>query len=699
MAFRSDITIDWHLSPRIIRIAAPSTEVGIQDLHDTVRELEQDPNAMQYPFIISTEGKQLLGPGVFVGLTTTLQNARIAFDARQESQSSGTITTADTTGTELIDADATFITDGVEPGAQIVNISDGYGSGASVVTVVSETRIATDILDDGYDNQFNIGDNYKIWPVIQCEVAGGNIVAVDGYGNPLDPILPTFGTQVVRTSSSSATLTELEAIQFSSFQNAVTVDPISGTSGTSFPTGTRQQPVNNLVDALTIANDRGILAFLILEDMTIDGGLDFTDFIIRGLSESHTTLTISAAANVTNCEFGDATVQGTLDGGARITNSQILNLAFVDGFIKNCVLTGTITLSGTSTAHFIDCWSGVPGTGTPVIDFNGTNAGLEVRDYDGGLRLTNKSGTGDISVDMNSGHLILDSTVTSPDGYIVIRGVGRLTDNSSNSVLVNDMLRGIHLIELHENMEVAAYEGAVTVDVVNGTAGTTFPIGTARQPVDNVADALTIAAATGSGLTELSVIGNVTLTSGDFTGFTVRGENYLKSTITIDASANVTNATISKCTLQGTLDANANVSESLITTLNDVSGQLDRCIFDGYASITIAGDALFTNCVQGEANEGTPEIDMGSDGYSLSVRNYAGDATLTNKIGTDPIVFGMSSGTITVDSTVTNGTITFRGVGNVTDNSPESANVNTDDLVNPDNVATATKRALLPFLF
>ena len=46
MSFRADITIDWSLSPRIITVAAPSVEVSMQDLYDTLRTLEASSPAM-----------------------------------------------------------------------------------------------------------------------------------------------------------------------------------------------------------------------------------------------------------------------------------------------------------------------------------------------------------------------------------------------------------------------------------------------------------------------------------------------------------------------------------------------------------------------------------------------------------------------------------------------------------------------------
>ena len=82
MVERSDISVRWDLSPRLITVAAPSTEVTIQDLHDTLRELECRPGNMIYPYLISTAGGEAVGGDVYVGLTATLQNAQLNFEAR-----------------------------------------------------------------------------------------------------------------------------------------------------------------------------------------------------------------------------------------------------------------------------------------------------------------------------------------------------------------------------------------------------------------------------------------------------------------------------------------------------------------------------------------------------------------------------------------------------------------------------------------
>lgn len=371
MAVRDDIRVNWALSPRIITILAPSTEITIQDLHDTLTDMEDEPANLGFDQIISTSGKEPLGGGVFVGLTATLLNAKIAFEAR-------------------------------------------------------------------------LGPDWVL-----CTISGGNLVAVDENGDEIDVRQPTAYTSVDRTSSSSATLQEAGAIQYSSFGGGVTVDLAYGVSGTEFPIGTPQAPVGNFDDALIILESRGFTTFFILGDATIDSSRDYSGLIFVGESMNKSELTISNGANVYRAEFYDAHIRGTLDGETVLQNCLIDDLDYINGFIQQCVLeSGTITLGGSAEAHFLDCWSGVPGGPTPVIDLGGSGQALALRAYSGGIKLINKTGPESVSLDLVSGQIILDSTVTA--GTIVCRGVGKLTDNSSGATIYNELISGLRQIDIEK---------------------------------------------------------------------------------------------------------------------------------------------------------------------------------------------------------------------------------------------------------
>jgi hypothetical protein len=82
MAVRYDISVDFSASPRIVTVAAPSTEINLQDLYDTLRTIEASALGILYPMLLNAAGKQVLGGGALVGMTLTLRNALLAFEAR-----------------------------------------------------------------------------------------------------------------------------------------------------------------------------------------------------------------------------------------------------------------------------------------------------------------------------------------------------------------------------------------------------------------------------------------------------------------------------------------------------------------------------------------------------------------------------------------------------------------------------------------
>jgi hypothetical protein len=438
MAIVSGVTVNFTTSPRIITIPDPLTEITVEDLQDTLLDIEDDDEGMLYDHLRNTSGGEDLGGGTSVGFTMELQDAQVAFEPRTTITSSGTATTANAAGTTLIDSAATFQADGVLPGATVHNDTDG--SVATIISVDSEIQLTMYPLLEGTDNDWDSSDAYRVWNEIQCEVSGGNLVAVDSVGATLSPIFPTFGTQVLKTSSSSATTQEQIDIQYASFNGGITVNTSTGVSGTTFPTGTPRQPVDNLTDALTILNDRGFTKMFIDTSITIDSGLDFTGISFDGLSRTAVTMTVDAAANVTNCEFLNATITGTLDGGSTIERCNINTLNFVNGIVKESVIDGPITLGGASPieAIFIDTNSGVAGTSTPIIDMGGSGPDLQVRGHSGGLRLQNKSGTNSASVEFEQGQLIIDSDVTA--GTIVVRGIADVTDNSVGATIQDDTI-------------------------------------------------------------------------------------------------------------------------------------------------------------------------------------------------------------------------------------------------------------------
>lgn len=242
----------------------------------------------------------------------------------------------------------------------------------------------------------------------------------------------------VRTAN-SAGLQDLSSLQAASFTaGAVSVNPNTNNTGTIYPVGTRAYAVNNMFDAHEIAEQRGLNTFQIMASLTLSTD-DYTDgYVFNGDNPTTVSMILLDGVNTTNAEFRNLTISGVFDGNNMFRGCYIGNGTYVSGYIFQCALTGTITLAPNTTLTLLDCYSNVAGSGTPQIDFDSQpNADLAVRNWSGGLRVLNITSTqSDISIDMASGRLYVDSTCTT--GSLIVRGVGEVIDQSGAGFTVID---------------------------------------------------------------------------------------------------------------------------------------------------------------------------------------------------------------------------------------------------------------------
>mgnify|MGYP000600332374 FL=1 len=171
MTIRTDVTVDWELSPRLIRVAAPSTGITIQDLVDTCRYHEELLHNLDSAHLIDAAGKEFLGGTTYVGITATLQNARLTFEARKTPLVSGSTATADDAdGITLTDSTATFLSDSLYQGCTVFNASTA-GMGV-LLEIISDTQLRHTELGGGMSTEWTTGDSYAVYPNVQCSVLG-----------------------------------------------------------------------------------------------------------------------------------------------------------------------------------------------------------------------------------------------------------------------------------------------------------------------------------------------------------------------------------------------------------------------------------------------------------------------------------------------------------------------------------------------
>ena len=512
--------------------------------------------------------------------------------------------------------------------------------------------------------------------------------------------------QVSVRSANSAGLISSPAIEYSSYNQGVTVDIESSFTGTVFPVGTPQAPVNNLADALLICQYRGFDTIFVKRSMTIDSGGDYHGYTFVGESYTKTTITISDAANVFECEFRDAQLAGVLDGGSVLRDCRIFDLDYIDGIIEDCILdaNGTILLSGSRFANIINCVSGrldtlldIP----PIIDMGGSGTSLAIRNYSGSIQIINKSGPENVDIDLSSGIVVLDPTVVS--GTVQVRGSGQLIDNSSGTVIVDSdgLISKASIVEAIEDtigpqIEYASFNGGIWVDTVSGTSGTVFPIGTPSYPVNNINDAKTIAEY--RGFNTINILSNLTVASGvNIDYYTIKSSDWWLE-VTVEPGASCLSTNFEKLSLFGELSGVWNVLTDCWTyEITNFAGWL---IGGSFIEITLApyneaslGQSWFDTIVPMYPNEYSI-INMSTDTY-ISCTELNGLYEVTTCTSGSFAEFDFSNGDLLITDSCSGGEIVVRGTGAAVDNST-GALVNTIGLMSKTAIVEAIEESIGP---
>jgi hypothetical protein len=274
-------------------------------------------------------------------------------------------------------------------------------------------------------------------------------VTLTGNIIPEDPLLPlstpTLGAFTVLINNiqpiTQGTSEILEVSQQTLYMSTVFFDAISGVAGTIFPTGTAEQPSNNLTDALAIMADVGANILSVRGLLTLDQ--DFTKKKIVGTTNTLLDRVSLATFDVDETTFMGLEIAGTGQGTVLMERCLLDNIDGMVGEWKDCGFLNNVTLA-TGTSYFIDCWSAVQGNTKPTLNCGNVLVDVGFRRYTGGLSVLNFSNalnTG--SFDLVSADLLLNASVSAGD--IVVRGVGTFTNNSTGTptIVKNGFVDGL----------------------------------------------------------------------------------------------------------------------------------------------------------------------------------------------------------------------------------------------------------------
>jgi hypothetical protein len=486
--------------------------------------------------------------------------------------------------------------------------------------------------------------------------------------------------QVSVRSENSAGLISSPAIEFSSFEGVVAVDTLSIYSGTGYPIGTKRQPVNNLADALLIASFRGITSILSIGDLTIGGSAVIDALTVIGEGPGKSNISVTSGASTVGTIFNDCDLSGTLFGPKAFRNVHFGTLT-IDGpgtgeeiIMNRCGFQSTVTMDPIvdGSLSIIDCFSLVPGTLSPIIDFGGGDTGTSIRRYTGGIDIRNFSNVAGpvMSIDMTSGNIIIDSTCTT--GVIVIRGVSKLADNSTGTTVDTTGL------VYAEQLQLASFNERIHLDPVGGSAGTKFPIGTEQTPAKTLADAQTIAMT--RGITTIHLYGTlVLLPSDNVDGFTIEGDNALNAIVAALAGCSTEETRFTDLIITGTIDGGVyceKVGLSNLLGIGSDSGPslfLECTLLEGTCALrnglSTPKNIQFADCTAGVSTGTGLTFDFNGGASNVAFRKFGGDITIAGDTAGLTRALDVDQGHITVAASCTTGTLNISGNAGITDNS------------------------------
>ena len=280
---------------------------------------------------------------------------------------------------------------------------------------------------------------------VQCNISGGNLVALDVDGNTMAAVQTTAYTQVIMTNSSSATLVEQDTIQYAAFGGGVTIDAVNGGTGTVFPMGTSASPVNNLTDAVAIVVLRGFDTLRFKGNFTFGPTAFLYNYCLHGDGMSDSVFTFQSGSMLPYCCIHHADVNGVIGGITEFIDcyvhdisSAIVAPSAVEMMIKDCLIGGSLQTPDnyTGSLNLLNSWSSTP-TGDPVvIDMNGAACKVFAKNFAGYVKFRGITHADCLLViDASSGEMIIDSSCTA--GTIKVRGIGVLTDNHTGTCSVD----------------------------------------------------------------------------------------------------------------------------------------------------------------------------------------------------------------------------------------------------------------------
>ena len=237
------------------------------------------------------------------------------------------------------------------------------------IPATASTPAITEINDPTYAAQFENG-SYSV------DIINGNTNFRD---------VEVKNTVSIGTNNTTGFI-DPQFLEATVFQDGIAYKPESGNVGTDFPNGTREFPLQSIMDVHALSKARGLRNIYVMADADISGmTMDMSGDQHLWIGDNRNiTLTLSSggAMNVTNNGFENLTVAGHTGGNNSFLRCDILDTSSIGGHATSCEFSGETTIIGNTDLE--SCFSGETGTGHPDFIIN-SGFTLQVSDWHRGF--------------------------------------------------------------------------------------------------------------------------------------------------------------------------------------------------------------------------------------------------------------------------------------------------------------------------
>lgn len=262
------------------------------------------------------------------------------------------------------------------------------------------------------------------------------------------------------------------------YQGGIWVDSAASNTNTVVGVdGLPSNPVSTLIAARTLADAIGLKKYFITNGSALTLAATHESWEFVGLDRS--SILNLGSQDLDNSVFINLSLAGTQGGTGfiKLDRCTLTSLLSLRPWAVSCCIAGNITILTGAMLTFDQCFSGVPGSGTPELTFTAGVTTLNFRHYSGGLEV--KSMTSDHTMSFETdGQLIVNSNCTS--GIIVARGNMSITDNGTTMDITKDAVwntsQGVQSVSDDVGITQAG------ADKVFGPSGATIPEPSAGVP-------------------------------------------------------------------------------------------------------------------------------------------------------------------------------------------------------------------------